>query len=204
MTFAAILSPAILETVLVRLAVLFLSAAHTGAAARQAAIDVLSEYHPQTNTELLHAATTIAFSFQALESLAQAALPDMPMNQIVRLRGNAAALRRESEKAQRRLERLREPLRAVKPATPRSKIVAPMEIAGTSADAASAAPVSTPDVPSPEQAAAQRRTEALIISMVQAELSAADISSDLPDSDQSPEPAVASWTSPAAPEALPA
>jgi hypothetical protein len=101
------LPAAILETILVRLAALFLiGAGNDIAAARQAAAEMLNAYNPETPEELRLAANIIGFSFQALEALAQAAGPDLPITRILRLRGSAVSLNRESAKAERRLAQL--------------------------------------------------------------------------------------------------
>jgi hypothetical protein len=95
---------AILETILAHLAMLFLAGAGGDPiAAKQAAASLLSDYGPETEDELCLAAQIVGFSFHALEALAQAATPDMPLNRVLRLRGGAVSLSRESEKAQRRL-----------------------------------------------------------------------------------------------------
>jgi hypothetical protein len=104
-SLAKTLPDAILETVVIRLSALFLAgAAGDMTAARQAAAQMLSAYHPETEDELRLAANIISFSFQALEALGQAATPDMPLT--LRLRGSAVSLSRESHKAQRRLDKL--------------------------------------------------------------------------------------------------
>jgi hypothetical protein len=106
-TLAQALPGAILETILSRLASLFLAeAAGDMTAARQAATKMLSAYHPETEDELRLAANIVSFSFQALEALGQAATPDMPLTRKLRLRGSAVSLSRESHKAQRRLDKL--------------------------------------------------------------------------------------------------
>jgi hypothetical protein len=106
-TLAATLSAAILDTILGRLALLFLSgAAGDLTAARNAAARMLAAYHPQTEDELRLAAEIVGFSFHALEALPQAAGPDMPLTRIFRLRGSAVSLSRESHKAQRRLDQI--------------------------------------------------------------------------------------------------
>jgi hypothetical protein len=74
--------------------------------ARDAASQMLCAYHPETTDELRLAANIIGFSFQALEALAQAATPDLPLTRIGRLRGSAVSLYRESAKAERRLGQL--------------------------------------------------------------------------------------------------
>jgi hypothetical protein len=108
---------AILETITIRLSALFLAgAAGDMTAARRAAAEMLSAYHPETEDELRLAANVISFSFQALEALGQAATPDMPLTRSLRLRGSAVSLSRESHKAQRRLDKLQTARRAGIPA----------------------------------------------------------------------------------------
>jgi hypothetical protein len=86
---------AILETVLARLAPLFLTgAAGDMNAAREAASRMLADYHPQTEDELRLAANIVGFSFHALEALGQSATPGMPLAKILRLRGSAVSLSR--------------------------------------------------------------------------------------------------------------
>jgi hypothetical protein len=119
MSPAKTLPDAILETIVTRLAALFLSgAAGDMAAARQAAAQMLTAYHPQTEDELRLAANIVGFSFHALEALGQAATPDMPLTKILRLRGSAVSLSRESHKAQRRLNQLQKARREGIPAQP--------------------------------------------------------------------------------------
>ncbi len=111
------LPPAVVETVLTRLATLFLTgAAGDLTAARQAAAQMLAAYDPQTEDELRLAANIVGFSFHALEALGQAATPDMPLTKILRLRGGAVSLSRESHKAQRRLDQLQKDRRQGIPA----------------------------------------------------------------------------------------
>jgi hypothetical protein len=119
MSLAKTLPGAILETIVTRLAALFLTgAAGDMTAARQAAAQMLGAYHPQTEDELRLAANIVGFSFHALEALGQAATPDMPLTKILRLRGSAVSLSRESHKAQRRLDQLRKARREGIPAQP--------------------------------------------------------------------------------------
>jgi hypothetical protein len=130
MPLAKTLPAAVLETILTHLAGLFLTgAAGDITAAREAAAQMLTAYHPQTEDELRLAANVISFSFQALEALGQAATPDMPLTKILRLRGSAVSLSRESFKAQRRLDKLQTARRAgiptetqAEPAQPAPKI----------------------------------------------------------------------------------
>ena len=99
---------AILETILARLTVLFLiGAGGDPDAARAAAAQMLATYNPRTADEARLAAAIIGFSFQALEALSQAAIPDMPLARVLRLRGSAVSLNREAAKAERRLDQLR-------------------------------------------------------------------------------------------------
>jgi hypothetical protein len=118
-TLATSLPATILETILARLALLFLTG--TGGdltAARQAAIQMLASYHPETEDELRLAAQIVGFSFQALEALSQSASHDLPLTRILRLRGCAVSLSRESHKAQRRLDQIQQARRAGSAAQP--------------------------------------------------------------------------------------
>jgi hypothetical protein len=95
----------LLNTILTRLTPLFLPGAPGDAtAARDAARQFLSTYNPRNAQELRLAAQIISFSLHALAALEQAADPDLPLTRIMRLRGSAISLNRESEKAQRRLD----------------------------------------------------------------------------------------------------
>jgi hypothetical protein len=95
----------ILQTLLGHLAGLFLTGAGGNQeAAEQAAASLLAAYQPETQDELRLAAQIVGFSFHALEALTQTATPEMPLNRILRLRGSAVSLSRESHKAQRRLD----------------------------------------------------------------------------------------------------
>ena len=101
------LPDAIVQTVLDRLAILFLAgAAGDIAHARAATAQMLADYGPRNRQELRLAAEIISFSFHALEALSQAATPGMSLTRVLRLRGSAVSLSRESHKAQRRLDQL--------------------------------------------------------------------------------------------------
>ena len=103
------LPEAFLQTILHQIAQLLLEGAGGDMdAARHAAAATLSAYDPQTEAELRLAARIIGFSLQAGEALAQAADPEMPLARVLRLRTGAVSLSREAEKAERRLEKLRE------------------------------------------------------------------------------------------------
>jgi hypothetical protein len=116
MSLPSTLPAAILDTILARLALLFLIGAKGDeAAARHAAAEMLASYQPQTTAELRLAANAISFSFHALEALSQSAHPDMSLNKILRLRGSAVSLSRESFKAERRLDQVQQDRRAGHP-----------------------------------------------------------------------------------------
>jgi hypothetical protein len=103
------LPEALLKTILHQIAILLLDGAGGDMeAAWAAAASTLRAYDPQTEQEVRLAAQIVAFSLQACEALAQAADPDMPLTRILRLRTGAVSLSREAEKAERRLEKLRE------------------------------------------------------------------------------------------------
>jgi len=103
------LPEAFLQTILHQIALLLLRGAGGDMeAARHAAAFMLGSYAPRTETELRLAARIISFNLQAGEALAQAADPEMPLNRVLRLRTGAVSLAREADKAERRLEKLRE------------------------------------------------------------------------------------------------
>jgi len=110
---------AIIETILTRLAALFVTgAAGDMTAARDAASQMLAAYHPETLAELTLAASIISFTFQALEALSQAADPDKSLTRIIRLRGSAVTLSRESTKAATQLAQLQKSRHQPSPAQP--------------------------------------------------------------------------------------
>jgi hypothetical protein len=119
MSLAATLSAVILDTILGRIALLFLTGAGGDlGAARRAAVQMLAAYHAETDDELRLAAEIVSFSFHALEALSQAMTPDMSLNHKLRLRGSAVSLSRESHKAQRKLDQLQKARRDGHPAQP--------------------------------------------------------------------------------------
>jgi hypothetical protein len=100
---------ALVRTILHQIAVLLLRGAGGDMeAARQAAAVTVGVHMPQTEQELRLAARIVGFSLQAGEALAQAANPELPLTRVIRLRTGAVSLTREAEKAERRLEKLRE------------------------------------------------------------------------------------------------
>ncbi|MGD0105786.1 MAG: hypothetical protein ABSC06_17365 [Rhodopila sp.] len=107
MSIPATIAKAILDTVLARLVLLFLSAAAGNTeAAREAATQMLAAHDPRTADELTLAAQIVTLQFHALEALANAAEPGLSLNRILRLRGSAVSLSRESHKARRRLDQI--------------------------------------------------------------------------------------------------
>ena len=107
MSLPTTIPQAVLDTVLNRLALLFLAGAvGDPTAARHAAAHMLAAYNPETPDELSLASEIISFSFHALEALGDAATPELSLNKILRLRGSAVSLSRESHKAQRKLDQL--------------------------------------------------------------------------------------------------
>jgi hypothetical protein len=106
MSLPTTIPQAVLDTVLNRLALLFLAAAGDPATARQAAAQLLAAYHAETPDELSLASEIISFGLHALEALSYASDPELSLNSILRLRGSAVSLSREQHKAQRQLDRL--------------------------------------------------------------------------------------------------
>lgn len=76
------------------------------AAARDTAASTLASYGARTDRELRFSALSIAFGLGALEALSKAADPDLPLNHMLRLRGNANALNRAAQQNEARLEKL--------------------------------------------------------------------------------------------------
>lgn len=141
-------APAILETVLSRLAVLFLAAAGGDLiAARIAARQMLDSYSVQTPNELCLAAEIISFSLHAVATLSSASDPVLPPNTVARLCNCAARLSRQGCAAERKLDQLK---RARQPkAQPR----APLPDADTGAVAPSSSEASPAAAPAPPSAA---------------------------------------------------
>jgi hypothetical protein len=113
MSFPATIAQAILDTVIGRLALLFL----TGACgdmivARHAASQMLAAYKPETPDELGLAAEIVSLQFHTIEALSYASDPELTLNKILRLRGGAVSLSRESHKARRKLDQLQHARRA--------------------------------------------------------------------------------------------
>ena len=102
------IAPAFLEEMVAHLLHLFIrGAGGDEAAARHAVLSTLAAYDPTDEQELRLAAEIISFGFAALEALAKAMNPDLPLNAVLRLRGNANAAHRSGHQCQRTLDKLR-------------------------------------------------------------------------------------------------
>ena len=111
------LTPAVLEKIIAFLAPLFLiPGTSDSAAARDAASATLASYGARTDRELRFAALSIAFSFGALEALSKATDPDLPLNHMLHLRGNANGLNRAAQQNEARLEKLQKQPSVAEPA----------------------------------------------------------------------------------------
>jgi hypothetical protein len=107
------IAKAIRETIIGRLAPLFLGGAGGDlTVARHAADQMLAAYNAETPDELSLAAEIISLQLHTLEALSHASGPDLSLNKILRLRGSAVSLSRESHKAQRKLDQLQRMRRA--------------------------------------------------------------------------------------------
>jgi hypothetical protein len=193
MSQPATITAAIFDKILAFLAPLFLVAA-TGdiGAAQEAASAMLASYNPRTNREMRFAALSIAFAFGALETLSKAADPELALNQVLRLRGNANALNRSAQQNEARLEKLQKQppveIETVAPeATPdapaeavpassttadlltfaRSKLKSMMSIATPAASAPPIVPVPAAPVSRQQRRAAERKTEKVRLRQIQ-------------------------------------
>jgi hypothetical protein len=66
--------------------------------ARQAALETIAAYQAADNRQLLTTTQVIAFALAALENLRLSAAPDLSLSMKLKLRGNANALNRASQK----------------------------------------------------------------------------------------------------------
>ena len=113
----------LVDTLLCGLAPLFLlGAAGDITAARQAAAAMLQDSCPESEEELRLAAQVIAFGLHALQALGQAMDRDLSLTRILRLRGSAVSLSRESGKAQRRLDQIRKARQAATSSKARTQV----------------------------------------------------------------------------------
>ena len=132
MSHPVAVTTAFLNRILGLLAPLFLAA--TGgnlAAARDAVSDMLANYDIRNDNELRLVALTIAFGFGALDALGQAVNPDLSLNQIIRLRGNATALSRASHQNQAVLDRQRKQTDSEPAPEPEPELAEPLLPAST-------------------------------------------------------------------------
>ena len=135
MSFPTDIAQATLDTFIAPLALLFLTGACGDiAAAHYAASQMLAAYNAETPDELGLAAQAVSLQMQVLKALGDASEPDLSLNKILRLRGGAVSLSRESHKARRKLDQLQH--------ARRTGIVAPP------AEVAPAQPVAVQAVPS--------------------------------------------------------
>jgi len=107
MSLPVSIAPATLETVIGGLAHQFLKGAGgdmTGA--HFAASQMLAAYHAETPDELTLAGEIVSLQLHTLEALSDATDPQLSLNKVLRLRGSAVSLSRESHKARRELARL--------------------------------------------------------------------------------------------------
>ena len=129
---ATLIDPAILDTVLGRLALLFLAGAGEDiTVARHAALQLLAAYKVETDEELSLAAEVVSFGYHALQALSQAMEPDLSLNKILRLRGSAVSLSRESHRNQRKLDQLQRDRRAAADAPPADTLPRPTATSDT-------------------------------------------------------------------------
>jgi hypothetical protein len=113
MSFPATIAPATLETVIGGLALLFLTGAGGDMiAAHFAASQMLAAYHAETPDELGLAAEIVSLQLHTLQALSYASDRELSLNKILRLRGGAVSLSRESHKARRKLDQLQGARRA--------------------------------------------------------------------------------------------
>jgi hypothetical protein len=107
MTFPANIAAATLETVIGGLALLFLTGACGDViAARHAASQMLAAFYAETPDELGLAAEIVSLQLHTLKALSDSSDPELSLNKILRLRGGAVSLSRESHKARRKLDQL--------------------------------------------------------------------------------------------------
>jgi hypothetical protein len=145
------IAPAVMDTVVAHLALLFRTGTAGGETAeRDAARATLAAYAAETEEELRLAAGIISFGFHALEALSQAAAPDLSLNRVLRLRGSAVSLSRESHKAQRKLDQLQRARRAAAESQPAEAPPAESQPADPKAAPGSPAPHGTPTPTQPQ------------------------------------------------------
>ena len=113
MSLPATIAQAILDTVIGRIALLFLTGAGGDlTTAHHAASQMLAAHNAETPDELGLAAEIVSLQLHTLEALSYASDPALSLNKILRLRGGAVSLSRESHKARRKLDQLQRDRRA--------------------------------------------------------------------------------------------
>jgi hypothetical protein len=146
------IDPNFLEEVLYTLLpTFFAGAGGNHAAARQAALAALAAYDPQNEQELRLAAQITQYSFASLDAIARSVDPDLPLNTVLRLRGNANALQRSANQCQRTLDRLRKERRQAQPAQATAE--APQPATSELRNPAEAAPTPQPPAATPHSPA---------------------------------------------------
>ncbi len=163
------IAQAILDTVIGRLVLLLLAGAGGDMiAARHAARQMLAAHNPETPDELTLAAEIISLQLHTLEALGYAADPDLSLNKILRLRGSAVSLSRESHKARRKLDQLQRARRVGAPTQSteaHSTEGQPTEAQSIEAQSIEALPAPThpattlSEAPTPKPTPSQSRTE---------------------------------------------
>jgi hypothetical protein len=88
------------------LPVFFAATTDDPAAAHDAASHMLAAYNVETEEELSLAAEIVSFGLHTLKALSDGADPDLSLNKVLRLRGNAVSLSRQQHKAQHKLDQL--------------------------------------------------------------------------------------------------
>ena len=148
-----LVTPAFLEEMVACLLHLFIrGAGGDEAAARHAVLSTLAAYDAKDEQELRLAAEIISFGFAGLEALARAMNPDLPLNAVLRLRGNANAAHRSGHQCQRTLDKLRKERRTVAVHSP-----APTRSAVPPEAAAASQPAPNQPAPLPDLSRQQRR-----------------------------------------------
>jgi hypothetical protein len=144
------IAPAFIEEMVAYLLHLFIrGAGGDEAAARHAVLSTLAAHDVANEEEMRLAAEIVSFSFTALEALAKAMDPDLPLNAKLRLRGNANAAHRSGHQCQRTLDKLRKERRlSAEPSRPQAAVTV---------DADATQNVPTPSAPRMDLSRQQRR-----------------------------------------------
>jgi hypothetical protein len=153
-----LVAPAFLEEVVAYLLHLFIrGASGDEAAARHAVLSTLAAYDAEDEQELRLAAEIISFGFATLEALAKAMNQDLPLNAVLRLRGNANAAHRSGHQCQRTFDKLRKERRTAAIHSPVSEI--PTRSAVSSEAPTASQPAPNQPAPRPDLSRQQRRDQ---------------------------------------------